>query len=134
MLKSIEASGICHRYSFIGNRKVHCSSGKQGFATWKIEIFHFQSKPMFLSPEPLGSQGELNAPLLTLSTMLNPRASQSQTSYGASLGREIQSLYKWSRSRDQDGRHAHIWSKIFFSGTGGPISSKLCSIWDFDTS
>ena len=26
----------------------------------------------------------------------------------ASLGKENQSLYKWSRSHDQDGRHAHI--------------------------
>ena len=28
---------------------------------------------------------------------------------GASLGRGNESLYKWSRSHDQDGHHAHIW-------------------------
>ena len=40
-----------------------------------------------------------------------------------------ETLYKWSRSHDQDGRHAHICLKkrkqIFFSGTGGLISTKL---------
>ena len=35
-------------------------------------------------------------------------ANQSQTLYGASLGRGNQSLYRWSRSHDQDGHHAHI--------------------------
>ena len=32
---------------------------------------------------------------------------QSQTSCGASLGRGNESLYKWSRSHDQDGRHRY---------------------------
>ena len=27
----------------------------------------------------------------------------------SSLGRGNESLYKWSRSHDQDGRHVHIW-------------------------
>ena len=39
----------------------------------------------------------------------NRWANQNQTSCGASLGRGDESLYKWSRSHDQDGRHAHIW-------------------------
>ena len=30
-------------------------------------------------------------------------------SYGASLGWGNEKLLKWSRSVDQDGRHAHIW-------------------------
>ena len=32
-------------------------------------------------------------------------AKQSQTLCGASLGKVNESLYKWSRSHDQDGRH-----------------------------
>ena len=32
-----------------------------------------------------------------------------QISYGDSLGRGNKSLFKWSWSHDQDGRHAHIW-------------------------
>ena len=28
-------------------------------------------------------------------------------SYGTSIGRKHESLYKWSMSHDQDGRHAH---------------------------
>ena len=39
----------------------------------------------------------------------NRLANQSQILCGASLGRGNKSLYKWSRSHDQDGRHAHIW-------------------------
>ena len=39
----------------------------------------------------------------------NRLANQSQILCGASLGRGNESLYKWSRSHDQDGRHAHIW-------------------------
>ena len=81
------------------------------------------------SPEPLGSQGELivypwsgvrrpsvvRPSVRPSSTMLkhlllgNRLADQSQILCEASLGRGNQSLYKWSRSHDQDGRHAHIW-------------------------
>ena len=32
-----------------------------------------------------------------------------QISYGDSLGHGKESLFKWSWSHDQDGRHAHIW-------------------------
>ena len=35
--------------------------------------------------------------------------------YGASLGRGNQSLYKWSRSHDQDGRHTHVWYRPFLA-------------------
>ena len=44
----------------------------------------------------------------------NRLANQSQISCGASLGRGNESLYKWFRSHDQDGRHAHIWYSFFF--------------------
>ena len=37
----------------------------------------------------------------------NCLANQSQTSCGASLGRGKESLYKWSRSHDQDGRNGY---------------------------
>ena len=39
----------------------------------------------------------------------NRLANQSQILCGASLGRGNESLYKWSRSHDQDGHHAHTW-------------------------
>ena len=39
------------------------------------------------------------------SSSLKPLGHQSQTFCGASLGRGNESLYKWSRSHDQDGRH-----------------------------
>ena len=58
----------------------------------------------------------------------NRLADQSQILCGASLGRENEILFAASGSHDQDGRHAHIWQKpfkIFFSRTGGRISTKL---------
>ena len=39
----------------------------------------------------------------------NRLANQSQILCRASLGTGNEGLYKWSRSHDQDGRHAHIW-------------------------
>ena len=47
--------------------------------------------------------------------------SENQILYVVSLGRGDESLYKWSRSHEQNGRHAH---KIF-SGTCGQISVKF---------
>ena len=45
------------------------------------------------------------------------------------MGRGKESLYKWSRSHDQDGHHAHIYgkkpSKIFSYRTNSPIIMKL---------
>ena len=38
-------------------------------------------------------------------------------------------VFKWSRSHDQDGRHAHMWlkhEKIFFSGTKRLMTMKVC--------
>ena len=35
------------------------------------------------------------------------------------MGRENESLYEWSKSHDQDGRHAHIWFK--------PLKSIVCA-------
>ena len=49
-------------------------------------------------------------------------------SCGASMGRGNEILFGASGSHDQDDRHAHIYgknrSKIFFSGTKGPMT--LC--------
>ena len=58
----------------------------------------------------------------------NRLADQSQILCGASLGRWNDILFAASGSHDQDGRHAHIWSKpskIFFSRTGRQIFTKL---------
>ena len=43
----------------------------------------------------------------------NRLADQSQILCGASLGRGNEILFMASGSHDQDGRHAHIWSKPF---------------------
>ena len=43
----------------------------------------------------------------------NRLANQSQILCGAFLGRGNESLYKWSRSHDQDSRHAHILQEPF---------------------
>ena len=54
---------------------------------------------------------------------LRPLNQFAQISYGASLGQWNKRLHKWSRSVDQNGRHAHIWQKplkIFFSRTEMP--------------
>ena len=42
----------------------------------------------------------------------NHYANQNQISCGTSRERENESLFKWSRSHDQDGRHAHIWKNF----------------------
>ena len=77
----------------------------------------------FSSPEPLGSQGKLivypwscfhlsvrrSSTILKVLLLWNQWSNQSQISCEASLGRGNKSLYKWSRSHDQDGHHAHIW-------------------------
>ena len=79
------------------------------------------------SPEPSGSQGELivypwsgvrrpsasvvvRRPSTFFKHLLlrNRLAEQTQILFGASLGRGNESLYKWSGSHDQDGRHTHI--------------------------
>ena len=70
----------------------------------------------FGSPEPSGSQGELivypysgvSSTMFKHLLLWNRFANQSQILCGASLGRGNESLYKWSRAHDQDGRHAHI--------------------------
>ena len=43
----------------------------------------------------------------------NRLADQSQILFGVSLGRGNDILFASSGSHDQDGRHAHIWSKPF---------------------
>ena len=58
----------------------------------------------------------------------NGLADWSQISYGASLGWGNESIFKWSRSHDQDGHHAHIWLKalkILVSGTEKLMTLKL---------
>ena len=78
---------------------------------------------IFSSPEPSGSQGELivypypgvgcrrrrHQTMFKHLFLWNRFANQSQILCGASLGRGNESLYKWSRSHDQDGHHSHIW-------------------------
>ena len=76
----------------------------------------------FSSPEPLGSQGELLVyPSSRRPSVVRPSVHHFQRSsplkpLGQSmpkfmrslLGKGNESIYKWSRSHDQDGRHAHI--------------------------
>ena len=58
----------------------------------------------------------------------NLLVNQSQTLCGALLGRVNESLYKWSKSHDQDGRNGYKQQKplkIFFSRTRRPMILKL---------
>ena len=87
--------------------------------------YRFQLSAIFSSPEPSGSQGELIVyPYSGVRRRRRCRCRcqqclnifSSETAWpikakflcGASLGRGNESLYKCSRSHDQDGRHAHI--------------------------
>ena len=55
-------------------------------------------------------------------------AKVSQISCWASFGCRNESLFKYSRSYDQDGRRSHIWLKPFkiCSGTDSPMTLILC--------
>ena len=77
---------------------------------------------IFSSPEPSGSQGGLIVyPCSGVPDRGRGRRQKFQTSslklLGQSkpnfmwslLGKGNESMYKWSRSHDQDGRHAHMW-------------------------
>ena len=77
------------------------------------------------SPEPLGSQGELIVYPSSRRPSVRRRPPfskifSSETAWPIKTkfyveqpwegGTKVyESLYKWSRSHDQDGRHAHIW-------------------------
>ena len=91
----------------------------------KILMVHILSVfVIFSSSEPLGSQGELivypwsgvrrcrpSVYIFKHLLLWNRLTNQSQILCGASLGRGNESLYKWSRSHDQDGRHTQKCSK-----------------------
>ena len=66
------------------------------------------SIPMLRRPALLSSSSSSFTIFKNL-LLRNRLANQSQFLCGAFLGRGNQSLYKLSRSHDQDGRHAHIW-------------------------
>ena len=63
------------------------------------------------SPEPNAHWVGLRRPSSTLFKHLlrNHWADWSQISFGVSMGWDNESLFKWSWSHDQDGRHSHIW-------------------------
>ena len=66
--------------------------------------------------------------ILKLLFLNNQQASWNQISCVASWGKGNESLFQWSRSQHQDGRHAHICYKplkIFFSGILKPMTLKL---------
>ena len=79
--------------------------------------FHLTCVHSISSPEPLGSQDELIVyPSSRRPYVVRPPFSKiffSETAWPNSmwspLGKGNKSFYKWSRSHDQDGRHAHIW-------------------------
>ena len=73
---------------------------------------------LFSSPEPQAHQVSSSYPhdpasvrpsSALFKALRNRLANESQISCGASVIRGNESLYKWSRSHDQDGRHAHKW-------------------------
>ena len=78
------------------------------------------------SPEPKAPRWAISIPVTPASVVRRPSvrpsvnifkhlllwnhwANWTQISYGDSLGWGKESLFKWSWSHDQDGRHAHIW-------------------------
>ena len=78
------------------------------------------------SPEPKAPRWAISIPVTPASAvrlssvnifkhllLWNHWANLTQISYGDSLGWGNQSLFKWSWSHDQNGRHAHIWWKPF---------------------
>ena len=80
---------------------------------------------IFSSPEPKAPRWAISIPVTLLPVRLsvvrpsvnifkhlllwNHWANWTQISYGDSLGWGNESLFKFSLSHDQDGRHAHIW-------------------------
>ena len=58
-----------------------------------------------------------------------PLSIQSEISRGASLGKENQCLYNWSRLHDQDGRHIHILYAKFFNPLFQNIKSENLETW-----
>ena len=96
------------------------------FAYAKRRFSHNEARitTVFSSPEPKAHRWAYRIPMDPASVVLRPSSSvhifkrlllwnrlanQSQILCGASLGRGNESLSKWSRSHDQDGRQAHIW-------------------------
>ena len=91
------------------------------FSKQMLQFYQNILLSIFSSPEPelIVYQWSVVRPLSASSTMLkhlllrNRLADQSQILCGASLGRGNNILFAASGSHDQDGRHAHIWSKPF---------------------
>ena len=104
--------------------KTWVQSGTQNKAQWLAACGHVsassQSLRFISSPEPKAHWWANSIPVTPASVrpssvnifkhlFWNYWANWTQISYGDSLGWGNESLFKWSWSHDQDGRHAHIW-------------------------
>ena len=69
-----------------------------------MNLYEYQRSRSFIDLGPRSLQFNI----FKLLFHRNLLASESQISYGAYMGWGNESLFKWSRSHDQDGRHTHI--------------------------
>ena len=102
------------------------------------QVSYRTNGPLVSSPEPKAHKvslqdghalASISRPQFQRSSPLKSLGQSKPNFMWSILGKGEQKYKKWSRSHDQDGRHAHIYGKnhkkIFFSGTGGPILTKL---------
>ena len=137
--ENTKTTGLCTIYNITVNEKFMKTSTELGHFFRFIVCYHgsednlilsncsrnrqekFQTLPncvvVFSLPEPK-AHGWANSIPVTLSSVrqhfqtspLKPlRANWTQISYGDSLGRGNENLFKWFWSHDQGDRHAHIW-------------------------
>ena len=74
--------------------------------------------PLVSSPEPKAHSIPMLRPSFTFSKIFSsetawPIKAELHVEHDASLGWNNESLYKWSRSHDQDGRHGYKIAKTF---------------------
>ena len=77
------------------------------------ELIVYQWSGVRRRPSVVGVRRPSSSTMLKHLLLRNRLADQSQILCGASLGRGNEILFAPSGSHDQDGRHAHIWSKPF---------------------
>ena len=102
-----------HLYVWMGKTVIKSFNGgklaAKDYIDWIILLMKKTLTPGGCLPLPRGYILVYDHHFQTVLLHWNRLANQSQILCGASLRRGNESLYKWSRSHDQDGRHADIW-------------------------
>ena len=97
-----------HLYVWMGKTVIKSFNGRKRAAKDYIDWIILLMKKIWPQGVVWPCPGAIYLYMTTIFKFLlhwNRLANQSQIW----LGRGNESLYKWSRSHDQDGRHAHIW-------------------------